>query len=194
MDRFRSTFCRDRSLRARRAHISNIDMTQGNWRMKYFTYLYEKKQQYNEVVKRRRSRLNVDPLQTLFKECRCWKSMALVKCAQRMEANSSASCSVLKGLRLAELRPVQIISRYSDCGETVHMSEMDAESGALCHPFCVLHTYAKQGSNSEFLPLSRRQIWPALYPATREPWILMPFPLPLLSPYCVAHGPDLYQG
>src|SRR5271168_2445858 len=74
MDRFRSTFSRDRSLRARRAHISNIDMTQGNWRMMYFTYLYEKKQQNNEVMKGRRSRLNVDPLQTLFKECRCWKS------------------------------------------------------------------------------------------------------------------------
>ena len=54
---------------------------------------------------------------------------------------------------------------------------------ALFAAFCVLHTHARQGSNSESLPLSRRQIWASfLYKGARfGSSCLFPSPLTLLT-------------
>jgi hypothetical protein len=64
--------------------------------------------------------------------------------------------------------------------------------------FCVLHTHAKQGSNSESLPSRGAKFGPAF--CTREP-VLDPHVFPTLpsrpAHFCVQrqpHEPDLYQG
>ena len=74
------------------------------------------------------------------------------------------------------------------CGETVHVSEMDAESGALCRRFLRPRTTLGRSLIQNPCPSRGAKFGPALYPVQGSPfWILKP----VLDPHALLIAADV---
>jgi hypothetical protein len=110
-------------------------------------------------------------------------SSALCRCRGKMYGFNAP----IQKLRSHVTRSQMLISLREICGETVHVSEMDA---ALCRRF-LCPSHPRQAG----LPLSRRQIWPAfLYKGARfGSSCLFPSLLSHPADFCVQQQPGLYS-